>query len=469
MVSRELRLRCNNQGSTLIEIIVSVLIVGIVFVPLLMGLNTAVNVNKKSESELYAETMADSCMEITKAFGVVGLRDYIDNSPGAVLDNAVVTEYLNKSIAFGKAVKLPELSTDAVVAADDSVPDNPKHFVVSNLKEGTKDYYADITFSTAKYNGEGKQNSSSGYSAVNNVTSSKTYIDDTADGVRDEQNYQRIKEEADQTAIEKGYTDLPEGYTLDYIKNTIVLGKETVLTIQYLDPSKTYTDSGDLKHIGSYKITKEFYYTLKDNDAGKVIFGDTTQIKSQWGGKYKDTVSSRYLKECPDTIILPLSTLKAPTEYNVNPTSGTCTDKLTIKKVDVDQTEMHEIKVYLLMKGVNVYVEDFSVYTSQLDIKVENDSATFGSNANNLKIFGPTARHSGTGTYKYYKFNESGLVDIDGDGITDDFALISTAGDDDIKKMYEVTIKIYDYQNQLVAQKTSSLIDFDKPKTTGGA
>ena len=66
-------MRCmNNRGSTLVEIIVSVLIVGIVFVPLLMGLTTALKANAKSEEILRAETVAANCVEAAKTYGVAG-------------------------------------------------------------------------------------------------------------------------------------------------------------------------------------------------------------------------------------------------------------------------------------------------------------------------------------------------------------------------------------------------------------
>lgn len=66
-------MRCmNNRGSTLVEIIVSVLIVGIVFVPLLMGLTTALKANAKSEEILRAETVAANCVEAAKTYGVSG-------------------------------------------------------------------------------------------------------------------------------------------------------------------------------------------------------------------------------------------------------------------------------------------------------------------------------------------------------------------------------------------------------------
>ena len=63
----------DERGSTLIEIIVSVLIVGIAFVPLMMGLTSALTTNKMTENQLYAENVASNVVEICKTYGANGL------------------------------------------------------------------------------------------------------------------------------------------------------------------------------------------------------------------------------------------------------------------------------------------------------------------------------------------------------------------------------------------------------------
>ena len=59
----------SNRGNTLIEVIVCVLIIGIAFVPLMVGLNASLRINKDTENKLYAENVASNIVEICKTFG----------------------------------------------------------------------------------------------------------------------------------------------------------------------------------------------------------------------------------------------------------------------------------------------------------------------------------------------------------------------------------------------------------------
>lgn len=71
-------LALDKRGSTLIEIIISVLIVGIAFVPLMISLNGTLVANRQTENELYAENVASSVAEICKSYGAAGLQKFSD-------------------------------------------------------------------------------------------------------------------------------------------------------------------------------------------------------------------------------------------------------------------------------------------------------------------------------------------------------------------------------------------------------
>lgn len=137
----------DRRGSTLIEVIVSVLIVGIAFVPLMVGLNAALRVNSSNEKELYAENVASNVVEITKTYGTKGLKNLADEQ-GAdstkgiakLLDGASMTSNGSGTV-----------------------------FTLQNLKAGTdKVYQAKVEFSTWN----DKQNDFSGYPAVEGVDGS---------------------------------------------------------------------------------------------------------------------------------------------------------------------------------------------------------------------------------------------------------------------------------------------------------
>jgi len=66
--------RLNDRGSTLVEIVVSVLIIGIIFVPLLMGLSNALKANARAEMDLNAEGAGVNVLETVKALGYSGIK-----------------------------------------------------------------------------------------------------------------------------------------------------------------------------------------------------------------------------------------------------------------------------------------------------------------------------------------------------------------------------------------------------------
>lgn len=135
----------DKRGSTLIEVIVSVLIVGIAFVPLMMGLNAALKVNTATEKELYAENVATNIVEITKTYGTKGMKKLADDQ------DADETK--------GIATILDEAKM---------VPNglSGKKYTITNLKAGTgKIYQAEVEFSTFDNN----QNDFSAYPAVEGI------------------------------------------------------------------------------------------------------------------------------------------------------------------------------------------------------------------------------------------------------------------------------------------------------------
>lgn len=63
------RLQLNNQGTTLVELIVSLLVLTIIVVPLLNGFVVAQRANATSKNKMYAVTAAENIMEAVKAIG----------------------------------------------------------------------------------------------------------------------------------------------------------------------------------------------------------------------------------------------------------------------------------------------------------------------------------------------------------------------------------------------------------------
>ncbi|MBR4781328.1 MAG: prepilin-type N-terminal cleavage/methylation domain-containing protein [Lachnospiraceae bacterium] len=141
---RYTRILRDERGSTLIEVIVSVLIVAVAFVPLLIGLHAALRVNRTAEVELYAENAATNLVEITKTYGTDGMKALAE------------AQGLNSSDGIAKLINGATMTKNA----------SGNIFTVSNINSGTdKVYSAVIEFS----NWDDKQNDFSGYPAVEGV------------------------------------------------------------------------------------------------------------------------------------------------------------------------------------------------------------------------------------------------------------------------------------------------------------
>ena len=104
----------DNKGSTLIEVIVSVLVIAIAFVPLMAGLNAALRTNKKTENELYAESVASNVVEICKTYGEAGLGTITStklnslltgSGSGGVSIEAIASDKLDSGVEAGFLIK----------------------------------------------------------------------------------------------------------------------------------------------------------------------------------------------------------------------------------------------------------------------------------------------------------------------------------------------------------------------------
>ncbi len=129
---RQMKLTRDRRGSTLIEVIVSVLIVGIAFVPLMIGLNAAMNVNKENEKNLYAENVAQNVIEVCKTYGANGL---------AAMAAPTSTEHI--SDIFNSATTLSITSAEGTPATE---------FTITDIESGTgKMFEAVISFDSSAY------------------------------------------------------------------------------------------------------------------------------------------------------------------------------------------------------------------------------------------------------------------------------------------------------------------------------
>ena len=165
MLKKE-RFSLGNNGSTLVEVIVSVLIVGIAFIPLMMGLNAAMNTNKQTENKLFAEAACDNVVEVCKTYGSSGLI----------------------GLAGGSGEGVPSFSGEAIKKLSDvfsgwdvtysSGVGGVTNFTVTGITEGDRGYTALVEFDPGPY--KDGQNNYDNYQMIGDIgyAATVTFVDD---------------------------------------------------------------------------------------------------------------------------------------------------------------------------------------------------------------------------------------------------------------------------------------------------
>lgn len=130
--------KMNDKGSTLVEIIVSVLIIGIVFVPLLFGMTSALKANEKAEQDSFAEIVAVNSLETVKTMGYEAIKakfaggstsvsasDFTSNS-GATLTKVSDTEFRVSGMAEGDETFTAKITFEDLFRGSTDIENNPK-------------------------------------------------------------------------------------------------------------------------------------------------------------------------------------------------------------------------------------------------------------------------------------------------------------------------------------------------------
>lgn len=307
----------DDRGSTLIEVIISVLIVGIVFVPLMMGLNVALKANRQTENELYAEAVASNCIEAGKAYGSAGM-DAIYNT--------------NK--------KFDIVSTGAVLSKESG------EYTVSNISEGTKNYIAKIQIiDNPTYNsGQNDFSGAKSIAGINNAVSIET-TQKNASCTYDEF--------AIQEAITYSKANGQLGSLSDAGYEQIVKSCMESKTITVNINRKPVTDE---EHPGKFYVTKSIAYHFNGKHNSDNVFSSS--------GAGKDCVynimESGYMSSAPQNLVVFYTNPNYDTEI-----SGVTTTVQFNKNVD------GEAYFYCICAGVSIESESG---TSDVTIKLAGDA-----------------------------------------------------------------------------------------------
>ena len=424
MGHRENVLLRDKRGSTLIELVVSVLIVGIAFVPLMISLNTAMKANRQSEAELYAEAVASNCIEAGKAYGIAKLKaiDTVGGAGGEAVPVSISGHYTD---SLNNAYPIEAVSTGAKLArfidganiqveGDDSSRKYEEAYLVTNISEGTKDYYAEILFDKSAYDGAGKQNDPDKYKSIAAINNALTV------------NLAGDADDTYLTSFAQTATDAsPSGtsYTKEDAKDWIKR-KESVVEISEI------TDTSD-ENYGKYCVRTKTVYKAYALDGGESRFGsvatetDGSDEVYVLGDEY-DLVG--YYTGYPDSLILYYSTLDDPKDATVNSSAA------KVESIKIIKTTVHELNVYCICKGADInaatdvtnaehsYYMDDKMYVDVVNVTEKAADDT------NVKIFNVLTNEK-LGTSDAY-----GALD----------SMISSSSGEGYGKIYDIIIQVYD-------------------------
>lgn len=111
----------NNEGFTLIEVMVSILVLGLVVIPICSGLIMAVRINEQAEDFLQAKLAVSSAMETMMAEGIRSDVDYdtydtetLDYTVTRAMDNEVELPYYDVTVSYKGITKDPITVTTVI-------------------------------------------------------------------------------------------------------------------------------------------------------------------------------------------------------------------------------------------------------------------------------------------------------------------------------------------------------------------
>lgn len=139
-----------NQGISLIEVIISLLILMIIFVPLLSSFLSSAKVTVSARNRMYASSLADNVMEAVKTLGIEGtaLQIYGDSSDFLLGKGTALTYSEDLSGGVSSSVKTDGTGNKFF---DSSRKTKPYAYQLEGVQEGTGTYDVKITFSSASY------------------------------------------------------------------------------------------------------------------------------------------------------------------------------------------------------------------------------------------------------------------------------------------------------------------------------
>ncbi|MBE5962870.1 MAG: prepilin-type N-terminal cleavage/methylation domain-containing protein [Lachnospiraceae bacterium] len=154
---RKAKEKMGNQGFSLVEVIVSMLILAIIVMPLLQNFLVAQQTNIRAKKAQYATALNTSIMEAVKEFGIeqVALQFYGAKTDFYLVGQDVLTGDYYQINESGNKISSGD-TANACVVGDKFIDNKQKYFFqINGVKQGTGIYDVKISYDSTPYTGAG--------------------------------------------------------------------------------------------------------------------------------------------------------------------------------------------------------------------------------------------------------------------------------------------------------------------------
>ena len=430
-----MRRKMDNKGSTLVEIIVSVLIIGIVFVPLLMGLSNAIKANARAEKNLNAESAAVNCMEMIKAMGKKGLESMV---------------------TVGTQVNFTDFSSTAKLKRD-----SQNVYTISDINEGANTYYARVSFSDAAYKKPTTTDGAPDPSAADmqNDLLYTQFTSITGAGTRPEKVTIPASIDTGKLEVLRGLSGQNEETvqipaTLDM--KTLIKTKQTVIVVDQYSTNPTDANYND-EYPGKYYIQVYVNYIVENKNASNQYY-----FNKDAGDYYcyRSAPSSPQICQSdaaggPNTLLVFYAALKDLSGNALSSNSVVLNDSTQREEIVFKKNVANEIKLYTFVSNVDL-TKPSNYSSSKMLFNVQNDSSTKG-NSGDVQIYCslPIENHATLTTNE-----QTILSSLYSTTANNSFTQITNITEQKSGiKMYDVTVEVFDTNDVLSSSKTSTIIE----------
>jgi type II secretory pathway pseudopilin PulG len=288
VVKRIKKLARKNEGISLVEVVVSMLVLAIIAVPLLQSFVVSAQINSKTRTKQYATTLAQSVMEGLKSYDIADVALQVNGVASPAGIKFIPESALSGGTTYETDASFQNILNDTNVSAEDNDSDGRYQFrensdkkyyyFIKGVKEGTKVFDVRITYDGGQFLGNAtvKQNKYQEPKLDNLVMKETALINPQGANIEFEKTgdvfdfneingiYQYKNDLSyDNEAVEYFFM-LHKNYENQQYQ---VLRAQKIAAKEVIPPQNPFSDKKDIQN----QITRKTEVSIKDHGSGYVV------------------------------------------------------------------------------------------------------------------------------------------------------------------------------------------------------